>query len=210
MSCDAIQTGSRFPFGGGIGLFTQADQGRMGAGAEETDEVLVRGCLAQDDQSFARLVARYEKSVASILWHFSRDRLTLEELVQDTFVEAYLSLHRFRRGALLYPWLRTIATRVGYRYWRRLRRDRGRAALLAQQPLAAPRSPSDTADYVFRTLELLPPKDRLVLTLQYFEDADIREIAERMRWSVSATKVRAFRARKRLKALLLETEEAGQ
>jgi len=42
--------------------------------------------------------------------------------------------------------------------------------------------------------------------LHYFEGCDTREIAERVGWTRSLVKVRAFRARKKLKALL---EEAG-
>ena len=180
---------------------------------EDSDQAVIRGCLAHDDNSFAKLVERYEPAVTGILWHFTRDRLVLEELVQDTFVEAYFSLRRFREGAPLSPWLRTIATRVGYRNWRRRRRDRDREAILTawrQGTLqGAAQKPSDTAEHVYRMLELLAPKDRLVLTLQYFEGCTTKEIGERTGWTLSRVKVRAFRARKKLRALLLEAEETG-
>ena len=45
---------------------------------------------------------------------------------------------------------------------------------------------------------------RLILTLQYFEECDTREIASRTGWSRTLVKVRAFRARRKLKALLTE------
>jgi len=53
-------------------------------------------------------------------------------------------------------------------------------------------------------LETLPPKDRLVLTLFYFEGWDMGEIAERVGWSRTLVKVRAHRARRKLRALLEE------
>ena len=173
----------------------------------DSDAALIRASVSNDEHSFARLIERYEGAVTGVLWHFTRDRLVLEELVQDTFVEAYFSLRRFRQDAPFFPWLRIIATRVGYRYWRQRRRDRDREALLLQQPQPCAQEPSDTAEYVYRMLELLAPKDRLVLTLQYFEGCGTREIAERMGWSLALVKVRAFRARKRLRALLLEMED---
>jgi RNA polymerase sigma-70 factor (ECF subfamily) len=172
-----------------------------------SDEALIRACLSRDPDSFAGLVERYEAAVTGILWHFTRDRLVLEELVQDTFVEAYFSLRRFRKGAPFLPWLRTITTRVGYRHWRRRRRDLNREAMLAERKRAHSREPSDTAEYVYRVLELLDPKDRLVLTLQYFEGCSTREIADRMGWTLSMVKVRAFRARRRLRTLLLQAEQ---
>jgi len=188
------------------------------ADKSDSDERLIRACLAGDENSYARLVERYERPVAALLWHFTRDRLVLEELIQDTFVEAYLSLSRFRRNAPFFPWLRTITTRVGYRYWRRRRQRLNREAILAEwqreaRLVARSHVPSDTAEHVYRLLELLDPKDRLVLTLQYFEGCNTREIAERIGWTGTLVKVRAFRARKKLKTLLLNSEqftEGGQ
>lgn len=174
-----------------------------------TDAALIRACLSGNRDSFARLVVRYERAAAGILWHFTRDPLVLEELVQDTFVEVWLSLRRFRKDAPFMPWLRTIATRVGYRYWRRLRRERDRAVLLdnwrrTQGEATASLEDGTTAEYLFQLLELLDPKDRVVLTLQYFEGCSTKEIAERMGWTTALVKVRAFRARKKLRALLLQ------
>lgn len=179
-----------------------------------SDRALIHACLKHDNNAFAHLMKRYESSVASVLWRFTRDRVVLEELVQDTFVEAYFSLRRFRAEAPFFPWLRTIATRVGYRSWRRARRDRLRNAryLMLGAPgeaASAKSGPSDTAEYVYGILERLEPKDRLILTLQYFEGCSIHEIADRMGWSATLVKVRAFRARKRLKSLLeMESSES--
>jgi len=170
-----------------------------------SDQALIYACLWRDDNSYAQLVERYEAAVTGILWRFTRDRLVLEELVQDTFVEAFFSLRRFRKDAPFFPWLRTIATRVGYRYWRRRQRDLDREKMLSEWPPLAVQDSNDT-EYVYRTLERLDPKDRLVLTLQYFEGCSTKEIAERMGWTLSLVKVRAFRARNRLRALLLKME----
>ncbi|MBX7258212.1 MAG: sigma-70 family RNA polymerase sigma factor [Candidatus Hydrogenedentes bacterium] len=179
-----------------------------------SDHALIHACLKHDKNAFAQLIQRYEASVTAILWRFTRDRVVLEELVQDTFVEAYFSLRRFRADAPFFPWLRTIATRVGYRSWRRARRDRLRNARFMQWGSAGETGitktePTDSAEYMYRVLEMLDPKDRLVLTLQYFEGCSTNEIAERMGWSTSLVKVRAFRARKRLKTLLLEMEDSS-
>lgn len=199
-------------FADALSLRTDKLHERNGADSdldEHSDQGLIRACLSQDDNSFAELVGRYEGAVTSILWHFTRDRLVLEELVQDTFIEVHFSLHRFRKGAPFFPWLRVIATRVGYRYWGRRRRDSDRIAALAAERLRAePRGPSDVAEHVYSILELLNPKDRLVLTLQYFEGCNTKEIAERMGWTLSLVKVRAFRARRKLRKLLLEAEHA--
>lgn len=174
----------------------------------ETDRRDIRASLGGDEQAFARLVERYEAQVSAQMWRFTRDRRTLDELVQDVFVQAYLSLPKFRGNAPFLHWLRRIATFVGYQHWRHQYRDRRHAQLLAERPIA-PRAdsvppPSEAAERVFSMLEHLAPKDRLVLTLHYLEDCSTQEIAERTGWNSTLVRVRMHRATKRLRNLLLE------
>jgi RNA polymerase sigma-70 factor (ECF subfamily) len=169
----------------------------------------IQACLEGDEEAYARMVRRYETQVAAQMWRFTRDRDVLDELVQDVFVEVYLSLAKYRARAPFLHWVRRIATRVGYRYWKRQARDRRRQAAMAKWHADLPGetvepTPSEAAEYLHRLLEQLPPRDRLVLTLHYFEAFSTREIAERTGWSRALVKVRAYRARKKLKALLTE------
>jgi len=78
-----------------------------------------------DPEAYRRLIERHQGSVARMLWRFSRDRGVHEELVQDVFVEAYLSLDGYHGKAPFEHWLARIATRVGYRYWKQKARRQG-------------------------------------------------------------------------------------
>jgi len=71
------------------------------------------------------------------------------------------------------------------------------------RPPAAP-DPSEAAEYLYGLLDRLPPEDRVVLTLLYFEELDTREIARHMGWSRTLVKVRAYRARQKLRTMLGE------
>jgi RNA polymerase sigma-70 factor (ECF subfamily) len=171
----------------------------------------IEASLRGDERAYARIVARYQGLIAAQMHRFSRDPTVVEELVQEAFVEAYLGLPKFRGQSPLLHWLRRIATRVGYRYWKLKARDRRNEDALAQEPrldVALPENPApaEAAEWLHRILAQLPPEDRLVLTLHYFEELDMNGIAERMGWTRTLAKVRAFRARKRLRTLL---EEAG-
>ena len=174
------------------------------------DRADIAAAVRGDERAYARLVQRYEADIARQMWRFTRDRATLEELVHDVFVEAYLGLAGFRGNAPFLHWLRRIATRCGYRHWKRQARDRVRRETeTAWEPPPANADPSEAAEYLYTLLEELDTKDRLVLTLLYFEECDTREIAERMGWSRSLVKVRAHRARKKLR-LRLETAGYGR
>ncbi len=190
-----------------------------GASSDRTDPVTaadradIAASLHGDQDGYARLVSRYESIIGAQMWRFTRDPSIHEELVQEVFVEGYMSLAGFRGHAPFEHWIRRIATRVGYRFWRKESRERDRRKAMEewrQTALvpAADGSPSQAAECLFRLLETLPPKDRLVLTLFYFEGWDMGEIADRVGWSRTLVKVRAHRARRKLRALL-EAEGFG-
>ncbi len=165
--------------------------------------------LAGDGEAFGRIVRRYQGRIAAQMRRFSRDPEELEELVQDVFVEAFRSLPSYRQRAPLLHWLRRIATRVGYRFWKRQAKERRQRDprpewILGQTAAADAQEPSEAAELLHRLLGRLPPADRLVLTLLYFEQCSVREIAERTGWNRPLVKVRAFRARRKLRGLFAQ------
>jgi len=163
-----------------------------------------------DPDAYRRLIERHQVHVAKILWRFSRDRSVHEELVQDVFVEAYLSLNTFRGNAPLSHWLARIATRVGYRYWKeKARQKEAEAFSLAEwDQIADDRETveqldaNQAASLLHRLLEQLPPRDRLVLMLRYLEGYDVAETARRTGWTKTMVKVQALRAREKLRKLV--------
>lgn len=168
--------------------------------------------LDGDREAYAQVIQRHQVEIASRMWRFTRDKAEHEGLVQDVFVEVYLSLAGFRGDAPFSHWLARIATNVGYQFWK----DRSRSALNNGVPIeewaqAAATDPDEleaaqAAEVLHGILERLPPRDRLVLTLRYLEDLSVEETAERTGWTRTMVKVQAWRARRKLKRLL---EQAG-
>ena len=71
---------------------------------------------------------------------------------------------------------------------------------MIQTPDAA--TPSEAAETLYQFLEQLDPRDRLALTLAYWEGLDAREIALATGWTHTLVRVRLHRARARLKKLI--------
>ncbi len=183
---------------------------KLSPACADDDAGIVAAAQQGDDDAFARLVRQHQQRIARLLWRFTRDRRVLEELVQDTFVQAHASLGSYRGSGTFGAWLNQIATRVGYAYWRQQDRQRSHQAQLRQSapPCGADAdaldqlSAREAAERVHALLAGLPPRDRLVLTLLYLEELSVTEAAARAGWSVTMTKVQAFRARAKLRKLL--------
>jgi RNA polymerase sigma-70 factor (ECF subfamily) len=173
----------------------------------------VRRSLQGDPEAYRRLIERHQEYIGRLLWRFSRDRRVHEELVQDVFVEAYLSLGRYRGKAPFVNWLSRIATRVGYRYWKQVNRRKKRESFTLEEWDQLPgdsvekMDASQAAALVHRLLGQLPPRDRLVLTLRYLEECDVSETAQRTGWTKGMVKVQTWRARKKLEKLFTEAEK---
>ena len=168
----------------------------------------VHAALGGDSDAYARLIGRHQQAIGSYMWRFTRDRVQWEELVHDVFVEAYLSLRGYRGEAPLLHWLRKIATRVGYRWWRCRTRQKVESSLELQdwdQVAGADlgiEAAREASQQVHALLAKMSARDRLVLTLLYLEECSVAEAARLCGWSQTMVKVQAFRARKKLKKLL--------
>ncbi|MEN6424348.1 MAG: RNA polymerase sigma factor [Phycisphaerales bacterium] len=175
---------------------------------ENTDWSDVAASLNGDEDAYGRLVQRYEKPITGLLWRFTRDPVQCEELVQQVFVDAYFSLKTYRGDAPLLHWLRKIATRTGYHYWRDKAREPAETTLpesdVLEQIEAAQDDridPAEAAAVLQGLLARLPADDRLVLTLMYFEECSTQDVAERMGWSRAKVKTQALRARRKIKEI---------
>ena len=192
-----------------IDLSSLSHDGEDASQVSEADWCDIAGTLDGDGQAFARIVRRYQDQIASQMWRLSRQRADCEQLVHEVFVEAYLSLKAFKGRAPLLHWLRRIATRVGYRYWKEQARARKQAGISIQdwhssiEPVNNDAA-EQAAVIVHSIMAELPPRDRLVLTLLYLEGCSVSEAAELSGWSQTMVKVQAHRARKKLKAILDE------
>ena len=80
---------------------------------ESEDSVCVRRVLNGEQYAFNEIVRRYEQRVFSLLFMMTRDRSGAEEVAQDAFLRAYANLQTYDPQRPLYPWLATIAARLG-------------------------------------------------------------------------------------------------
>ena len=175
------------------------------------DAALVLAAQGGDRTALDSLVRRHHPEVTRLMWRFARRAADLDDLVQEVFVRVVRALPGWRPDRPFLHWLRRIAVNTGRDHCRREAVRRRWQAEPSTDPEApppeavAPRTDPAArlaADEAKALLARLPPDDRTLLTLHYLEGWEFARIGELLGWSGPATKLRAFRARRRLQSLL--------
>jgi RNA polymerase sigma-70 factor (ECF subfamily) len=169
----------------------------------------IRGGATDD---FAELVRRHQSRVFAILHRYERDAHKVEDLAQETFLKAWRALGQFDGRAPFEHWLSRIAARVALDHLRKEKRRQNEIGLpeLGDDALDWLRNDDEKSELdahsAAELLELamreLSPADRLVITMQELEGRSVKEIAVAMGASGVAVRVRAMRARSKLRQAL--------
>lgn len=173
---------------------------------------LARQAQDGDESAFAEIVRRYSPRVFSVASRFFRQRSLVEEAAQEVFLKAFTQLGSFEGRGSLEGWLTRIATNTCLNM---IRGSKRRPELTVsdlseeedewiEQQLSDAEQPSVennlvAADLADRVLSVLSPEDQQALLMIDGEQASIKEVAEATGWSESKVKVRAFRARKKVR-----------
>ncbi|HVU02215.1 MAG TPA: RNA polymerase sigma factor [Polyangiaceae bacterium] len=162
-----------------------------------TDEELMAAYVRGDQSAFRKLFERHSPALLRVMRHQLRRPEDARDLVQQTFLHLHRSRADFREGALLKPWLFTIAMNLKREYFRRSGRKPESPLDLqgAAEPAVAPRGQeqSDARDEVVFALRKLPEDQREVIALHWLGGVPLPEVAEMVGASLSAVKVRAHR-----------------
>jgi RNA polymerase sigma-70 factor (ECF subfamily) len=175
--------------------------------------------VSGDADAFEALLQRYRSLVFGIVnKHVPHDNA--EEVAQDVFVRAYQSLPGFAAKSSFRRWIATIALRSCCDFWRN--RERNREVPLSTlteehqkwlDEVLAPQSREafleqaarqEAKEVLHYALERLAPEDRMVLSLVHLEELPVREAANLLGWSVIKTKVKAHRARHKMRQIIIE------
>jgi RNA polymerase sigma factor (sigma-70 family) len=184
--------------------------------SKQSDADLVVLARAGDKAAFGQLIERYQPLVKGIALNMVRHEGLAQELMQETMLQAYLSLEHLRDNRRFKSWLYGIALNVCKSYLRAQKLDFfSLEALMGgmrfEGPLLfeAPPHPERVAEerelhrLVMEAINSLSPKNRRAILLFYYEQFTIREIATLLGVSVVAVKGRLHKSRRQLRASLL-------
>lgn len=183
------------------------------------DEVLLQRMAAADERALGELYDRWVVTVHALVARIVRDPEDAEDVVEDVFWQAWRQAMRYEPGrGSVGTWLMTIArTRALDRLRARQRRreesleesvidDRPRAGA----DLAADAEASERRARVLAALDTLPPEQRQVVEMAYFQGMSQTEIADRTKQPLGTIKTRVRLAVQKLRERLTILREESR
>jgi RNA polymerase sigma-70 factor (ECF subfamily) len=179
-----------------------------------TDKELIAEVLEGNPESFEPLVVKYQPRVFAIARRYARREDEVEDIVQTVFMKAYSKLSSYRGDAPFEHWLMRTATFTCYDFLRKHQRNREWNATdlsteenewlenVGEDNSEKEANQSAAKALVDRLLEGLKPDDRMIITMLDIERKSVKEIAELTDFTESNVKVRAHRARDKMKKTL--------
>ena len=186
----------------------------------DEDRLLITEHRNGDAHAFEKLVHKYQQTILNLVHHYVGSRNDAEDVAQKIFMKVYFSLQKFDDRRPFFPWLYRIAINQCYDELRRIRRrrvhsfselsieDAARIEKLISQdkpPLEAEETEREMYFILQKTLNQLPEKQKLSIVLRDIEGVSYGKMAEILKCTEPVARLKVFRARVRMKALMEKT-----
>src|ERR1700756_5220987 len=182
-----------------------------------SDEQLLFEAKSGDRRAFAELCQRYSGVLKRRIFKIVRHREDTEDVLQETFMNAYQHLHSFRGECRFSHWI----TKIGINTSLMLLRKRKRLSMRISSVIVDDPQTSSLLEFqdsqpnpeqrcirhqTHQTLSLaiqrLPPKFRVITRLYYQQERPMSDAADAIGITEAAAKSRLLRARNMLRRLL--------
>ncbi len=170
---------------------------------ELDDTYLIDKVLSGNTNAYSGLVDKYQLQAYNFALYMLRNKEDADEVVQDAFVKAYNALRTFRKEARFSSWLLKITYNTCLT---KLRKKKKHMVDINEvhQEVAGVNNTSEYTDQkdikkiLDRALSILSEEERFIVTLYYYNEQSIKEIAEICDKGPSNVKVVLHRSRKRM------------
>lgn len=173
----------------------------------DTDLILIRQMKRGDDAAFDAFVRKYYADILRYCAFHSKSREEAEDLTQETFVRFFAKLSEYRHVGKAKNYLYTIAANLCCNQWKKQEPLPTEAEQLAATLTLADQEEAATTHLLLEwALGQLPPEQREVVILHYYQDLKQREIAEILEIGLPLVKYRLRQAKLRLSELIGKEE----
>lgn len=167
--------------------------------AVEPDKELLRKAAAGDANAFRSLAESVQADVYNRAWRMTWNHEDALDLSQEILVKLHRNLRRYDLQRPFAPWFRKMCANTAMNY---LRGRRPVRALPMEEAEPTAEDLSEDAELVAAAIRQLPEEYRMVVTMKYYDEMDVSEIASAMEVPEGTVKIWLFRAREILRKKL--------
>ena len=178
-------------------------------GPDSIREAAIRREAARPEATLTRLVETYQTALLHICYMILHDEALAEDAVQETYIKAYKSLESFRGESSEKTWLFHIGMNV-CRDMKRARWFRYVDRRVTPDTLVIPTvDANDDHEDLAQAIVHLPDKYKEVILLHYYQNMNVRDIAQTLGLAPSSVSNRLKKAREKLRVLLERGDRHG-
>jgi len=165
----------------------------------------IQQLIAGDESAFTAVYELYSEKVYRLAFRFLKDREQSEEIVQETFINLWLSREKLNADGNMWLYLYVISKRLSLNALRQV----GKSSSLVEKLLHQISELQNTTEeevlahdlehYAEKVIEKLPRQQQLVFKLSRIEGLSHKEIAEQLQISPNTVKNHMVEALKTLK-----------
>ena len=175
------------------------------------DVLLVDRCLTGEPAATRELFRRHRNRVHASLFRVLGSNRDMDDLLQEAFIQVFQSLRGWRAEASLATWIDRVSVRVAYRYLSQRGRRIQTAPLIDEETVPGGEATDDRRQLardgvrrLYAVLDDLGAAARLAFTLHEIDGRPLAEVADLVGSSLTATKLRVWRARGKVEAAAAE------
>ncbi len=168
---------------------------------DKDESILIRRILDGHDEDYGYFIERYADSVNALVARLVPTREDAEELVQDAFVNGFTHLDSFLGNASFLTWISRIAYRCALSHLRRRRIkyiEIDERIPVADTAVDEAMADSNRTEQLRRAIGMLKPDEKALVTLYYYDNLPIKDIAYITGMEPGSVATRLHRIRKKL------------
>ena len=165
-----------------------------------TQKEIIQGCKDGREEAYRALVDVYAEQLMGTCMRYMRDRQKAEDIVQETYIRVFKSMHRYEETGTLTGWLTKIAINGCLKELRKTKLISFKEEELSfDHSIAMPDVYEKlSAEDLLNMMDRLPGPYRIIFNLNIIEGYSHKEIAEMLGIEVSLSRTKLTRARKML------------
>lgn len=171
----------------------------------ETNSLIERS-LAGDKEAFAQLFNKNSKAIKRLLVSLSNNEFDSNDLLQETFIKAFLNLAKYNKEYPFRVWLSSIARNTFLDYVRRRAAKSSMMLLdyelvydILDETVEQQMMKDELREQIVLGIDNLPPRYRKILEMRYYVGYEYSEIAKELGIPEGTVKTNLFRAKAELK-----------